>query len=322
MQKNILKLAVTLALAVCGSNGIAQDYPTRSIKWIVPFLPGTAPDITVRVVGDAVARTIGQPVVIENRGGAGGNIGAQIAARAPADGYTWVYSSSPMATNMRMHKQPGFDVMKDFTHVGRISQSDSLIVVRPESGINSVNELIARLRSSPSQMSFASGGIGTPSHMGVELLLSSTGTKALHVPYKGASESTNAVVSQQVDFAVALVGPSLPYLQSGKLKPLAVLSPQRNALLREVPTIAEAGVSGFTVVSFGGLSVPKATPTPVVEKIRAALDQALSLPEVRTKLEATGATLMPGSGAEFTQALQDEITNTERVMKIAQISAQ
>ena len=178
----------------------AQDYPSRPIKWIVPYLAGTGPDTTVRITGEALSKILGQPVVIENRGGVAGNIGAQLAAKATADGYTWVYSGSPMATNMRMYRKPGFDVMKDFVHVGRITQSDSVLVVQPDSGITSVKELVKHLRQSPGKMAYASGGVGTPSHMGAELLLSATGTKALHVPYKGASESTNAVAGKQVDF--------------------------------------------------------------------------------------------------------------------------
>lgn len=324
---NIIRRALVLAAAAATvltttAGAHAQDYPSRPIKWIVPYLAGTAPDTTVRITGEAMSKILGQPVVIENRGGVAGNIGAQLAAKAPADGYTWVYSGSPMATNMRMYRKPGFDVMKDFIHVGRITQSDSVIVVNPDSGITSVKQLVEHLRKSPGKMAYASGGVGTPSHMGAELLLAATGTKALHVPYKGASESTNAVAGKQVDFALALIAPALPHIQGGKLVPLAVLSPERNARLDKVPTLAEAGVPGISLVSFGGLGLPKGTPAPVVQKVQDALAKALATPEVREKLEANGAAVVPSTPEQFAQSLQAEIALTEKLMKVANIEPQ
>ncbi|MDR6534629.1 tripartite tricarboxylate transporter substrate binding protein [Variovorax soli] len=315
-------LAAGALLAAADGAHAQQDFPSRPIKWIVPYLAGTSPDITVRITGDAMSKILGQPIVVENRGGVAGNLGAQLAAKAPADGYTWVYSSSPMATNMRMYRHPGFDVMKDFVHVGRIMQSDSVIVVHPDAGIATVKDLVERLRKNPGKLAYASGGVGSPSHMGAELLLAATKTKALHVPYKGASESTNAVAGKQVDFAIALVGPSLPHIQGGKLKPLAVLSSKRNARLDKVPTLAEAGVPGIALVSFGGLAVPKGTPAPVVNKVRDALTQALAMPDVRERLEATGASVVPSTPEEFAQSLQAEIALTEKLMKVANIEAQ
>lgn len=318
----VFAAAAAATLFAAATAARAEDYPSRPIKWIVPYLAGTAPDTTVRITGEAMSRILGQPVVIENRGGVAGNIGAQLAAKAPADGYTWVYSGSPMATNMRMYRHPGFDVMKDFIHVGRITQSDSVIVVQPDAGIASVKELVEHLRKSPGKMAYASGGVGTPSHMGAELLLAATGAKALHVPYKGASESTNAVAGKQVDFAVALISPTLPHIQGGKLRPLAVLSPARNPRLDQVPTLAEAGVPGISLVSFGGLALPKGTPAPVVQKVRDALAKALATPEVRERLEANGGTVVPSTPEEFAQSLRAEIALTERLMKVANIEAQ
>lgn len=325
--RKALRSAVVTTLAVAGMTGLvataqAQDYPSRAIKWIVPYLAGTAPDVTARIVADAMAHILAQPVIIENRGGAGGNLGAQIAARAQADGYTWVYAGSPQATNMRMYAQPGFDVMKDFAHVGRITQSDSVLVVRPDAGFANLQALVTELKRRPGELTYASGGVGSPSHMGAAQLLASTDTRALHVPYKGASESTNAVAGKQVDFAIALVGSSMPLIRSGKIKPLAVLSPQRNPVLKDVPTIAEAGLDGIALVSFSGLSVPKATPEPVQQKIRAALAKALAMPEVRAKIEASGATLVPSTPAQFSDALLAEIALTERLMKSTGVAAQ
>jgi tripartite-type tricarboxylate transporter receptor subunit TctC len=309
-----------LALAAAGSQ--AQEFPSRPIKWIVPYLAGTGPDTTVRVVADAMSDILKQPVVIENKGGAAGNLGAQIAARSAPDGYTWVYSATTMSASMRMYRKPGYDVMKDFTHVGRISQSDVLLVVHPDSGIASTKELIERARKNPGKLSYGSGGVGTPAHMGAELMLNSSGVRALHVPYKGASESVNAVLGKQVDFALALASVAMPQIHAGKLTALAVTGPRRNPRLPNVPTLAEAGVPNVQLVSFGGLSVPAGTPPAITRKISDALQKALAQPEVRAKLEANGSLVVPSSGEEFAHDLQAEIALTEKMMRAVKIDPQ
>lgn len=318
-RRNLLLAMTGLALA---GTGWAQDYPSRPIKWIVPYLAGTAPDITVRITAEAMSDILKQPVVVENKGGAAGNLGAQIAARAPADGYTWVYSATPMATNMRMYRKPGYDVMKDFIHVGGITRSDVVLVVASDSGVDSAKALIERMRQQPGKLSYASGGVGTPAHMGAELILKSSGVQALHVPYKGASESANAVLGKQVDFALTISSVSLPHIAAGKLKALAVTAPTRNPRLPDVPTLAEAGVPGVTLVSFGGLSVPAGTPAPVVQRVSDALQKALSDPAVRTKLEANGAAVVASKADEYARNLASEISLTEKMMKVTNIEAQ
>ena len=324
MQKiNRRSLVLAAAGLALGGAAIAQDtYPSRPIKWIVPYLAGTAPDITVRIAAEAMSDILKQPVVVDNKGGAAGNLGAQIAARAPADGYTWVYSATPMATNMRMYRKPGFDVMKDFIHVGGITRSDVVLVVAADSGINSAKELIERARSHPGKLSYASGGVGTPAHMGAELILKSTGVQALHVPYKGASESANAVLGKQVDFALTISSVSLPHIAGGKLKALAVTAPSRNPRLPDVPTLAEAGIPGVTLVSFGGLSLPAGTPAPIVQRVSEALQKALAEPSVRARLEANGAAVVASKSDEYAHNLQSEIVLTEKMMKVAGITAQ
>ena len=316
-------VAALAGLAFAGTaQAQAQDYPSRPIKWIVPYLAGTAPDITVRITAETMSEVLGQPVVVENKGGAAGNLGAQIAARAPADGYTWVYSATPMATNMRMYRKPGFDVMKDFVHVGGITRSDVVIVTNPDSGITTMKQLLDRARSQPGKLSYASGGVGTPAHMGAELILKTGEAKALHVPYKGASESANAVLGKQVDFALTITSVSLPHIVAGKLNALAVTAPTRNPRLPNVPSLAESGVPGLTMVSFGGLSVPAGTPAPVVQRIRDALQKALAQPGVRAKLEANGAAVVASTPEEYVRSLQSEIALTEKMMKASGITAQ
>ena len=317
-----LSTAVLIWAAAFSASAPAQDFPNRPIRWIVPYLAGTAPDNTVRIVAEAMGQLLKQPVVVDNKPGAAGNLGAQLAARAPADGYTWVYSASPMASSMRMYKKPGFDVMKDFTHVGRIAISDLTVVTHPDSGIKSIKELMERARKEPGKLSYASGGVGSPAHMGAELILSMAHVQALHVPYKGASESTNAVMGKQVDFALAISSVAMPHIAGKRLVPLAVTGPQRNARQPDTPTLAESGWTGLHITSFGGLSVPAGTPAPVVKRLSDALAQVLAQPEVRQKLEAQGGTVAPSSPEELRDALQAEMGLTERMMKSAKLEAQ
>ena len=316
---------ILLVLACCAgtvAQAQAQEYPTRAIRWIVPYLAGTAPDNTVRIVADAMGGILKQSVIVDNKGGVAGNLGAQMAARAPADGYTWVYSATPMASNMRMYKKPGFDVMKDFTHVGRIAISDLTVVVSPDSGIKTIKELMERAKKEPGKLSYASGGMGSPAHMGAELMLGMAGADALHVPYKGASESATAVIGKQVDFALAISSVAVPHIAAGRLVPLAVTGPQRNARQPHTPTLAESGWPGVHITSFGGLSVPAATPAPIVKRISEALTKALAIPEVRARLEAQGGTVAPLNPEEYRDALFAEIGLTEKMMKSAKLDAQ
>lgn len=321
-HKHIVTALLTTLTCTFSALASAQDYPTRTIRWVVPYLAGTAPDNTVRIMAEAMGGILKQSVIVDNKPGAAGNLGAQLAARAPADGYTWVYSATPMAASMRTYKKPGFDVMKDFTHVGRIAISDLTVVVSPDSGMTSIKDLMDRLKKAPGKLSYASGGVGSPAHMGAELMLSMANVSALHVPYKGASESTTAVIGKQVDFALAISSVAMPHIASGRLVPLAVTGPQRNARQPQTPTLAESGWSGLQVTSFGGLSVPAGTPEPVVKRISDALSQALATPEVRAKLEALGGKVAPSTPQELTDALLAEISLTERMMKAAKLEAQ
>ena len=314
-----------LALAAMGLQGAAaqaQDYPVRAIKWIVPYLAGTAPDSTVRIVADAMASELKQPVVVDNKGGAAGNLGAQIAARAAPDGYTWVYSATTMSTSMRMYKKPGYDVMKDFTHVGRITMSDLVVAVHPDAGFATLKDLLDKAHKQPGKLTYGTGGVGTPAHMAAELILNAAGAKALHVPYKGASESANAVLGRQVDFALTISSVSLPHVLGGKAQALAVTGARRNPRLPNVPTLAEAGLPGVAVASFGGLSVPAATPAAVVKRIEDALAKVLANPEVRARLEANGGIVLPSTPQEYADNLRSEIALTERMMKLAKLEPQ
>lgn len=308
-------LGAGLAAAIAPLTHAAEPYPNRPVKWLLPYLAGTGPDNTARILAEAVGPLLGQPVVIENKGGAAGNIGARLAAKSPADGYTWVYSAAPMAANMRMYKQPGFDALKDFRHVMRLTSSDIALIVHADSDIDSVQALAARLRAAPGKLEYASGGVGTPSHLGMELLLSALDARALHVPYKGASELVNAVLGKQVVFGTPIL--SVPYQQikAGHLRALAVAGPRRNPMLPQVPTLAEAGVPGVELVSWGGVSVPAGTPDAVVERIRAAFRAALQQPRVVEALQAQGGGVDIQDGETYARGFTREMAFTEAMMK-------
>lgn len=321
MNRRTLIAAGLLAAMAAQVPAHAQDFPSKPIRWIVPYAAGTAPDQTVRIVGESMSEILRQPIVIENRPGAAGNIGAQMAARAAPDGYTWIYSGSPMATNMRMYRSPGFDVMKDFIHVGRIGTSELVVVTSPQSGIGSLRELVAQARANPGKLSYATGGVGSPAHMAGALMLSVAGVDALHVPFKGANESTQAAAGRQVDFALALNTVALPHVQSGRLTALAVSGKSRLPALPNVPTMAEAGVP-VSITSFGGLSVPAGTPAAIVQKVGDALTRAMANSKAQSRIEGIGGHFTPGSGAELTEAMQREIGQTEAMMRAAKLEAQ
>ena len=300
-----------------------QWWPTKAIRWIVPYQAGSAPDSVTRVVADAMSSRLGQPIVIENRAGASGNLGAQYAARSPADGYTWVYSSSVMAGNMKLYKSPGYDVLKDFTHISTFGASDSLLVVNPASGIKSVHELIERAKASPGKLNFGSSGIGTPSHLGVTMMMKSAAFKAEHVPYRGAHAIVTALLGKEIDFGLPILSVALPHVQAGDLVALAVAARQRNPSLPDVPTLEEAGVREVALESFGGLSVPAGTPAAIVSRIHDALLAALDDPAIVQRLESMGMSkVKTGTPEAYAQLLRGEIDKTEDMMRAAGIVSQ
>ena len=307
------------ALLCLGNAGAAEPWPARPIKWVVPFLAGTAPDTTARIIHEAVGRELGQPVVIENRGGVGGNLGARQVAKAAPDGYTWIYSSAPMAASMHMYKAPGYDALKDFQHVMGLTSSDIVLIVNAASDIRTLDDLLAKARSAPGKLDYASGGVGTPSHLGVELLLSAVDAQVTHVPYKGASEIVNAVMGRQVTFGAPIFSVAYANIRAGKLRALAIAGAQRNPKLPQVPTLAELGVRGVELTSWGGVSVPAGTPDPIVARMRAAFEKALRQPAVVAALEEQGGMVTPLDADAYKRNFTKEMQLTEAMMKKAQI---
>lgn len=300
----------------------SSPWPERPIRWVVPYMAGTAPDTGARAYAEVMGKALGQPIVVENRGGAGGNIGAQAVARAAADGYTWISSAGPMATNMHMYQQPGYDALQDFRHLTQMSEADILLVAHPGLGVRSVAELLEYARKNPGKLNYASGGVGTPSHLGMELFLKQAGIQATHVPYKGAGESVNAVIGGQVDMAMPIFGVAAPMAEGGRLTALAVANDKRNELLPAVPTLAEEGVAGVVLTSWGGLSVPAGTPDAVARRIIEEVHQAAQSALVRQTARAAGSRIAVGSEAEYVRLFEREMALTREMMEVLGLQPQ
>ncbi|SEK15786.1 Tripartite-type tricarboxylate transporter, receptor component TctC [Variovorax sp. OK605] len=313
-------LAASPLLPLANAARAADPWPSRPIKWVVPYLAGTGPDTGARILAEAAGRLLGQPIIIENKGGAAGNIGARQVARATPDGYTWIYSAAPMAANVLMYRSPGYDVMKDFRHVMRLTTSDVLLVVHPASGIETLQDLIARARANPGKLDYASGGVGTPSHLGVELFLNAAGISATHVPYKGASELVNAVLGSQVGFGMPIFAVAYPHVKAGKLRALGVAAGKRNASLPDVPTLAEQGLKGVELTSWGGLSLPAGTADPIAARIYEVFSRMLKDPRVIAAMTELGSQVTPSTPEGYLQVIRHEIELTGRMMKSASIA--
>lgn len=293
----------------------AGDYPGRPVKWLVPYLAATGPDIAARILAEAVGPLLGQPLIIENRAGAAGNIGTRVAAKSPADGHTLLYTGTPLAANMHIYKNPGYDALADFRHVMRLSSSDVGLVVHADSGISTLDELLSRLRARPGEEDYASGGVGTPSHLGMELFLHTSQTRAMHIPYKGASELVNAVLGRQVMFGMPIFSVAHPMVTAGKLRLLAIAGSRRNPVAPQVPTLGELGIAGVELTSWGGLSVPAGTPDAVVGRIYEAFSAALKQPKVMASLQENGGLVDVRDSASFTQSIRQEMRLTQAMMR-------
>jgi tripartite-type tricarboxylate transporter receptor subunit TctC len=286
-----LTLALCLA-ALVPSVALSQaEFPTRPVRIIVPFGPGGAADSLPRLIGQKLTEMWGQPVVIENRTGAAGNIGMEAGARAAPDGYT--LTSAPvgnLAINPHLYSKLSFDVFKDFTPITLVGSVQNVLVVNPAVPATTIAELVALAKAKPGTLTFASGGNGTQAHVGGELFKAMTGTEMTHIAYKGVGDSVRDLLGGQVSMIFAQVPSVMPHIQSGRLRALGVASPRRIAVLPNVPTIAEAGgLAGFEAVSWYALVGPAGMPKEVVAKIQRDVARVLQMPDIREKLQGLGA---------------------------------
>ncbi|WP_342131087.1 Bug family tripartite tricarboxylate transporter substrate binding protein [Hydrogenophaga sp. OTU3427] len=272
----MLRKLLTLLLVCATQCALAQDYPDKPVKLIVPFPPGGSVDLVARLVAKSLQDTLKQPFLVDNKPGASGNIGAAYVASAAPDGYTLLVGSAGVfAANPFLYANPPFDPQKVFTPIMRIVDQPNLLVVTPQSPVRSVKDLVALAKARPGKISFGSASVGSAQHFSTEIFMQQAGVALLHVPYKGGAPALTDLMGGQIDMLFDTSPTSLPYVKSGKLRALAITSSQRSPLLPDVPTMKEAGLPAFEVVTWTGIAAPAGTPRPVIDKIHAAIKAAL-----------------------------------------------
>ena len=301
----------------------AATYPNKPIRIIVPFAVGGIADTFGRVIGIKLTEAWGQPVVIENKTGAGGNIGADLVAKSPPDGYTLVIGNNGThAVNVNLFKTIPFDPIKDFVPVAHIMEAEGLLVVNPAIKANSVREIIELARAQPGQLSYASGGLGTTSHLAGELFKSTAKVDMVHVPYKGNSPAIADLLSGQTQVSFATMPTVLPHVKTGKLRAIASIGLARTVALPDVPTVAESGLPGFEVSNWIGFFAPAGTPPDIVAKLNTEVQKIMRSPDVQKRLEAEGARFVPTTPAQFTAFQRDELVKWAKIIKDANIKAE
>lgn len=312
-----LQATVCLAFAVFGVlSAAAQSYPSKPIKIVVPFPPAGTTDLLARTLAQKLNEAFGKPVVVENRPGAGGNIGADVVAHAPADGYTLLLATvSTHGINPTLYPNMPYDAIKDFAPVALVGRVSNVLMVNPKLAANSMKELIALAKAQPGKLMFASSGNGTSLHLSGELFATMAQLDITHVPYKGSAPALADVINGQVPFMFDNLPSALPHIKAGKLRPLAVTMSKRIVQLPNVPTVAEAGLPGFEAVSWFGLMAPARTPGEVVRRLNSTVNKILSNAEMRQRLIDLGtepATMTPG---QFSEHVKSEIEKWGKVVK-------
>jgi tripartite-type tricarboxylate transporter receptor subunit TctC len=308
------RLLAAIGVLACAAAG-AQTYPARPIRLVVAQAAGGASDLLIRPLAQKLNEALGQQVIVDNRPGAGGNIGAETAAKAPADGYTLFMISAPHAIAPSLYRKLGYDLMRDFTPVGMIGSEPLALVVHPSIPAKTVQEFVAFAKRRPGQSSYASTGNGAVNHLAMELLKSLAKIDIVHVPYKGTPAALPDVIGGTVPILIANVGPLLPHIGSGKLRPLGVTSRKRVASLRDVPTIAASGYPSYEAVNWYGILAPAQSPADIVAKLNAAMRQAMAAADTRDYYETRGIEPMAGSPADMRAFVQSEIRKWAEVVR-------
>jgi len=320
-MRSTIALVLVLSLAAA-FHAAAQEYPSRTVRMVAPFAPGGATDALARLVSQKLAERWHQSVIVDNRPGAGGNIGAEIAARAAPDGYTLLVAGAPHAINMTLYRKLNYDLARDLAGINRIAGYPSAIVVHPSLPAKTVKDLIALARARPGELNFGSPGPGSPNRLAIELFMMMAKVKMVHIPYKGGSgQMVTDLVSGQVQLASIGLPPSMQYVKSGRLRAIAITGSKRSALLPDVPTVSEAGLPGFEVTSWYGIFAPAALPGNLVTKVNGDITAVLGAQDMKDRLERLGAEPSPQSPEEFGRFVREEIAKWARVVKASGATA-
>lgn len=322
MNNLIIRAISATGLALCAFNAIAADtYPSKPIKWVVPFPPGGAMDSMARTLGEKLSVNMKQPVIVENRPGAGGAIGSNIVAKAAPDGHTMMIVSIGHAVNPSIYPKLQYDAAKDFKPVSLVAIVPNLLVAHPSVKANNIKELIALAKAQPGKLTYASAGNGTTVHLSAELFNSMAGVDIMHVPYKGSAPAVTDLIGGQVNIMFDSLSSAKPYVQSGKLKALAVTTAKRSSAFPNVPTIAESGIPGYELSGWYAVFVPAETPKPIVDRLNAELLRALKQPDVRARFALIGAEPAGSSPEELANTLKTETARWSKIVQERNIKA-
>lgn len=322
-----MKSKIILSLAVAGVlfgalPVNAQGYPDRPIRMIVPFSPGGGSDISARTMTDELGQALGTTIVVDNRPGAGSVLGATIASQASPDGYTIFLGNISMAFNAALYKKLPFNAIRDFTPISLATEQPNIIVVHPSVPAKSFKEFVALARKQPGKMTFASAGLGSGTHLAMEMLMMSQKISLVHVPYKGTGPAVAALVGNQINAFMSTFASALPHVKSGRLNALAVTTAKRAPPLPDVPTVQESGVPGFEYATWYGILTPTGTPKSVVDKLNKTIVAVLSTPEMKQRYARQGMEAIPSTSAEFTKLLKSETEKWAKVVRDAKIPQQ
>jgi tripartite-type tricarboxylate transporter receptor subunit TctC len=310
-----LAATVVAAPALLATPGLAQDYPSRPVRIIVPFGAGGPADVTARQIGSILQENFGQPFVVENRTGAGGVIGTLEAAKSPPDGYTLLMMSNTQTANESLVPQRKYELMRDLAPIAPVNYSDLVIVVHPSVPANTLQEFIALAKSQPGKLNYASSGQGTPYHMAGELFKTMAGIDLVHVPYRNSGEARSGVIGGQVQMMIDAVPAMAPNIAENQVRALATTGNTRSTVLSNVPTVIEAGIPGYEATIWLGLMAPSGTPKPIIDKINAAVNAAMKRPEIAKLWSGQGAVPMSMTPEEFDKFLRGDIVKWAEVVK-------
>ena len=296
----------------------AQTYPAKPLRLVAPFPPGGTTDVLSRIVAQKLGDSLGRQVVVDNRPGAGGNLGHEVAAKATPDGYTIVMSSNAaLVANPHLYKRLGFDPLNDFAPISVVAKAGQVLAVHPSVPVRNVKELVALAKTRPGKLNFGSGGRGTPAHVAGEIFKSATGVNIVHVPYKGGVLAVMDVVAGQIDLVFADMAPAVPQIKSGKLKALAVTSEERSPVLPDVPTMVQAGIKGSSPQTWWALLAPKGTPAAVISRINGDIAQIMKQPDVQERYSALGIVPAHSTPEQITEMIKTESPAMGKVLQAA-----
>ena len=317
--KQLLRSLLCVALVIGTAYAQQSAYPSKSIRFILPFPPGGPTDLLGRIVAQKLTEQLGHPVVADNRGGAGGNLGVGLAAKSPPDGYTVVLSSPLIALSPSLYTRLDYDPIKDLAPISLVAVIQNIMLVHPSVPAKTLKEFIQLARARPGKLNFGSGGSGTTTHLASELLKGLAGIDMVHVPYKGTGVALISLISGQIDMLVMAVPAAAAQVQAGKVRALAVLSAQRERALPNVPTAKEAGVDNFEVPIWYGILAPAGTPRDIVNRLNLELNKAVTTPDVRERLTAAGVEPMTNTPEQFASFIKSETVRYAKVIKDAGI---